>query len=573
VSEGSLTVVGTGFMGAGHVTPEALAHMDTAQKLFYLGGDASQRRWLQDRNRSLESLYDAYRVGGDRRSAYAEMVARMLAPVRKGRRVCAAFYGHPGVFVYPSHEAIRQARAEGYAAAMLPGVSAEDCLFADLGVDPARAGCQSYEATYFLVRSPRFSPSSALILWQVGAVGVATFKTTPLWGAEGLQVLVDTLCRHYPADHEVVVYQAAIFPVCEPSIVRVPLSGVPQAGVTVHSTMYIPPLGAPPPDAAVMARLGLEARDVVSGAGDATAAGTGRMGKAPASARGGSLTVVGTGYHVAGQITAETQGHIEEADRVFFLLRDPLTAAYLRKLNPRTTSLHDCYREGRSGTAAREEMVERIVAGVRQGRRVCAAFYGHPAILAPASLEAIRRARGLGCEAQMLPGVSVADCLFADLGVDPGTRGCQLYEATDFLLRGRTVEDATPLILLQVGAVGVTAYRSRTEGNRAGFAVLIARLRTLYPDDHPVTLYEIPQMPTDDARIDTRPLSSVGDAPLTVYATLYVPPAREAAPSPEMVRRLKLAAPRPMARAGGARPSSSTPASTRRSPMARPWSR
>jgi hypothetical protein len=237
VSGGSLTVVGTGFAGAAHVTPEALAHMDEAEKLFYLGGDPAQRWWLEQRNPSLESLYDAYRVGGDRRATYAEMVARILAPVRRGRRVCAAFYGHPGVFVYPSHEAIRQARAEGYPAVMLPAVSAEDCLFADLGVDPASAGCQSYEATYFLVRSPRFSPSSALILWQIGAVGVATFETAALWGAAGLRVLVESLCRHYPADHEVVVYQAPVLPVCEPSIVRVPLRGVARAGVTVQSTM------------------------------------------------------------------------------------------------------------------------------------------------------------------------------------------------------------------------------------------------------------------------------------------------------------------------------------------------
>jgi hypothetical protein len=34
---------------------------------------------------------------------------------------------------------------------MLPAISAEDCLFADLGVDPADHGCPSYEATDFLV--------------------------------------------------------------------------------------------------------------------------------------------------------------------------------------------------------------------------------------------------------------------------------------------------------------------------------------------------------------------------------------------------------------------------------------
>jgi hypothetical protein len=44
---------------------------------------------------------------------------------------------------------------------MLPAVSAEDCLFADLGVDPGAAGCQSHEAADFLIldtRSTRLPP-------------------------------------------------------------------------------------------------------------------------------------------------------------------------------------------------------------------------------------------------------------------------------------------------------------------------------------------------------------------------------------------------------------------------------
>ena len=42
------------------------------------------------------------------------MVERILAPVRAGKQVVAAFYGHPGVFVQPSHEAIRRAIADHF---------------------------------------------------------------------------------------------------------------------------------------------------------------------------------------------------------------------------------------------------------------------------------------------------------------------------------------------------------------------------------------------------------------------------------------------------------------------------
>ena len=52
----------------------------------------------------------------------------MLSHVRKEENVVGVFYGHPGVFVSPSHRTLALARDEGYIANMLPGISAEDCL-------------------------------------------------------------------------------------------------------------------------------------------------------------------------------------------------------------------------------------------------------------------------------------------------------------------------------------------------------------------------------------------------------------------------------------------------------------
>ena len=99
----------------------------------------------------------------------------ILAHVRRGLDVCAAFYGHPGVFV--DSVARGGARAPARRASGLgcsPAISAEDCLFADLGVDPARFGCQSYEATDFLVHGRRVDPTATLVLWQIGTVGNVT---------------------------------------------------------------------------------------------------------------------------------------------------------------------------------------------------------------------------------------------------------------------------------------------------------------------------------------------------------------------------------------------------------------
>ena len=238
---GSLLVVGTG-IGAARITAEARAAIEAADQVLYLVPDPISVYAIEALNGSSTSLEHCYVEGEHRRAAYARMVEAIMAPVREGASVCAAFYGHPGVFVLPSHDAIKQARSEGFAAEMLPGISAEDCLFADLGVDPAEAGCQSYEATRFLERRPTIEPRAALVLWQIGVVGSANHSA--LAHAPKLAALVDALCGLYPDEHEVVVYEASSFAGIAPLIRPVPLADL-AAAVTPASTLYVPPLGTP----------------------------------------------------------------------------------------------------------------------------------------------------------------------------------------------------------------------------------------------------------------------------------------------------------------------------------------
>ena len=257
--------------------------------------------------------------------------------------------------------------------------------------------------------------------------------------------------------------------------------------------------------------------------------------------RQGSLTVVGTGYGGSGRITPETESVVRSADTVFYLLSDPLTAEWLKCSNPNTVSLHDSYREGRSGSESCDEMVERIIAPLADGESVCAAFYGHPSIFVSPASKAMRRARALGHAASMLPAVSALDCLYADLGVDPGVHGCQLFEATDFIVRNRTPDTATPLIILQAGAAGVTDYTEEVAADTRRVSLLVDALLRFYPSMHEVTAYETAPLPVIPTRIERMSLSSVPLARLTVYTTLYIPPSTTARTDPSALARLGLA--------------------------------
>ena len=254
VTRGSLTVVGTGISMGVQLTPEARAAIDNSDELVHLAADPVTEEWLACLHPRSASLASAYRVGEPRAAIYERIVERMLAPVREDLRVTAAFYGHPGIFVTPSHEAIRRARAEGYVARMLPAVSAEDCLFADLGVDPAVAGCLSFDATDFLLRSRPVDTSSALILWQISVIGDLTALAEPR--LDNVRVLVERLLEDYPGDHGVVVYEASPYPVAEPVIERVRLDELSRAPLTALSTLYVPPATERPSDAEMAVRLG-----------------------------------------------------------------------------------------------------------------------------------------------------------------------------------------------------------------------------------------------------------------------------------------------------------------------------
>lgn len=233
-------MVGTG-IGAGRLTAEARAAIEAADDVLYLVPDPVAAHAVESLNRHAQSLEHCYVAGEPRRAAYARIADEILVPVRAGRRVCAAFYGHPGIFVAPSHAVVARAREEGFSATMLPGVSAEDCLFADLGVDPGDAGWQSYEATRFLERRPAVETGAGLVLWQVGVVG--SERHSERAEAPRLRALVELLGELYPREHEVVVYEASQYPGITALVQRVPLDEL-DAVVSAVSTLYVPPLSA-----------------------------------------------------------------------------------------------------------------------------------------------------------------------------------------------------------------------------------------------------------------------------------------------------------------------------------------
>jgi precorrin-3B methylase len=251
---GSLVCVGIGMTLGSHITPLSRSYIEQSDVVFAGTSSGIIELWLAKMHPDVRSLQQYYQEGKSRMSTYRQMVDAMLTEVRAGKKVCGAFYGHPGVFAWPTHKAIEIARSEGYRAHMEPGVSAEDCLYADLGIDPGKYGCQHYEASQLMLYRRRIDTSAYLVVWQVGVAGdqsLARFST----GAAYRQVLVEVLARDYPLHHEAIIYEAATLPINQPRIERITLAELTNASVDMHVTLVISPAKALQPDDEIRKRL------------------------------------------------------------------------------------------------------------------------------------------------------------------------------------------------------------------------------------------------------------------------------------------------------------------------------
>lgn len=236
---GSIVCVSTGMTLGAHISPICRSHIEQADVVF-TGCHPMIELWLQEMNTDVRSLQVFYAEGKDRRITYREMVAAMMNEVRAGKKVVGAFYGHTGVFAWAPHKVIEEAKAEGYAAHMEPGISAEDCLYAHLGIDPGSYGCQNFEASQFMFYQRNIDPSAYLILWQVALAGDKSIKRYSTSEAHR-QLLIELLAEHYPLDHKVALYECPTLAIDPPRIDWIPLSEFANADISLITTMVLPP--------------------------------------------------------------------------------------------------------------------------------------------------------------------------------------------------------------------------------------------------------------------------------------------------------------------------------------------
>ena len=228
-------------MFGAHIGPRSRSEIEDADVVFFLLSERVSELWILELRPDARSLQPFYAVGKPRTESYREMVSAIMEAVRAGFRVCGVFYGHPGVFAGVAHRVVAAAREEGFEAEMHPAVSAEDCLYADLGIDPGTYGCQHYEASQLMFYRRRLDASACLVIWQIAMAGDRSVSRIGT-GAPYRRLLIDLLVEEgVPRDHEVIVYEAATLPICRPRMDRIPLHHLEHCELHMHTTLVVPP--------------------------------------------------------------------------------------------------------------------------------------------------------------------------------------------------------------------------------------------------------------------------------------------------------------------------------------------
>lgn len=252
----SLTVVGLGIKFLSHLTTEARVNIEQASKVLYLVNNPAMKEWIHTQNTNAESLENFYAQYPKRSTCYKAIAEYILKNLGEGQHICVVLYGHPAVFAQPALDAVQQARKRGYPAKLLPAISAEDCLFADLLIDPGVYGCQSYEATDFLIHQYSINTSSHFILWQIDVIGILDHSKNRV-NRYGLLLLEEYLTLLYSKDHEVTLYEAAQYPRFTPRITYLSLNHLHMAEISPVTSLYIPPKGKPTYNNISLTQLGI----------------------------------------------------------------------------------------------------------------------------------------------------------------------------------------------------------------------------------------------------------------------------------------------------------------------------
>ncbi|HHT9922950.1 TPA: SAM-dependent methyltransferase [Legionella pneumophila] len=240
-----LTIAGTGIKFLAHLTTEVMGAIRSSSCVLYLLNEPAIKHWVSINSKISFSLDDIYYSCIDRMESYEKIVGFINDNLDKYDDLVLLIYGHPIVFSTISAKLINQYSENELQLSVLPGISALDCLFADLGIDPGEVGFQSYDSTIFINNDIEYSAKVPLVLWQIAAVNESRIikdKVDKSLQKKGLRNLKNRLLKKYPPNHQIIIYVATLYAGISSEIIKFNLNSLDNTLIPRLGTLYIPPI-------------------------------------------------------------------------------------------------------------------------------------------------------------------------------------------------------------------------------------------------------------------------------------------------------------------------------------------
>ncbi|MEM7716171.1 MAG: SAM-dependent methyltransferase [Cyanobacteria bacterium P01_A01_bin.68] len=237
-------IVGTGIVSVQHITHEIDAVLRRSKEVLYVDNSFGIREYLEQVCPKVTNLHPiAYREGEERINAYNIMTAKVIEAALDNPPVTFALYGHPLVFANPPFQVLKIAPLFGLRVKVLPGISAMDTLFVDLGLDPSVQGLQMYEATDLLLRQHSLQPNVPCLIWQIGTVESRLYSES-MSKPKRFTRIKNYLLKFYPSNHKLVAVYSSTYPLVKSSRTVFCLKDIESYAECLHQgvTVYIPPI-------------------------------------------------------------------------------------------------------------------------------------------------------------------------------------------------------------------------------------------------------------------------------------------------------------------------------------------
>ncbi len=235
-------IVGLGVLNIDQITRETERAIRRSNEVLYVDTGIATQTYLESLCPRVTSLFEtSYKETGKRLNAYHHMAARVLDAALDHPPVTFAMHGHPIVGAYAPFLIRDLAGLLALQVQVLPGISAMDCLFAELMVDPCVAGMQMYEATDLLLRRQSLQPDVPALIWQIGCVET-TLHTMRVSKPERFERLRSHLLRFYLPQHVISAVYSTPHPLMPSTMHRFAVGNLCDYAHLLHPgfTLFIP---------------------------------------------------------------------------------------------------------------------------------------------------------------------------------------------------------------------------------------------------------------------------------------------------------------------------------------------